>query len=228
MSEARTAILQRIAAANGRTGVHERAPEVTARLRTPVRGPQLSWSEADLTRFVERLHSASATVDRVHTVEAAATAIASHLERERLFETPVLAPHPLLRQLNLAEAQTRPLRADDRCAITVAYAGVAETGSLALLSDPRTPTGFNFLPEFLICLIDARRVVAHLESLWELLRSERGSLPRALNLVTGPSRTADVEQTIQLGAHGPRRLHVVLLEARPRSAPPDEWFHDMK
>ena len=36
-------------------------------------------------------------------------------------------------------------------------------------------------------------------------------LPRAINIVSGPSRTADVEQTIQLGAHGPRRLHVLLL-----------------
>jgi len=50
-----------------------------------------------------------------------------------------------------------------------------------------------------------------MEDAWALLRAERCSLPRATNIITGPSRTADVEQTIQLGAHGPRRLHVLLM-----------------
>jgi L-lactate dehydrogenase complex protein LldG len=40
-------------------------------------------------------------------------------------------------------------------------------------------------------------------------------LPRTVNLITGPSRTGDIEQRIQLGAHGPRRLHIVLVEDAP-------------
>ena len=51
-----------------------------------------------------------------------------------------------------------------------------------------------------------------LRDLWARLRMESRGMPRALNLITGPSRTADVEQTIQLGAHGPRSVHVILLE----------------
>jgi L-lactate dehydrogenase complex protein LldG len=46
-----------------------------------------------------------------------------------------------------------------------------------------------------------------------LLRQERGELPRSINLVTGPSRSGDIEQTIQLGAHGPKRLLVLLVDA---------------
>jgi L-lactate dehydrogenase complex protein LldG len=75
--------------------------------------------------------------------------------------------------------------------------------ALVLLSGPDSPTTLNFLP--------AGRIVPRMEDAWDLLRGERGELPRAINIVSGPSRTADVEQTIQLGAHGPRRLHVLLL-----------------
>jgi L-lactate utilization protein LutC len=59
--------------------------------------------------------------------------------------------------------------------------------------------------------LPAGRIVPRIKDAWDLLRGERGELPRAINIVSGPSRTADVEQTIQLGAHGPRRLHVLLL-----------------
>jgi L-lactate dehydrogenase complex protein LldG len=93
-----------------------------------------------------------------------------------------------------------------------ALAGVAETGSLLLASGPHTPTALNFLVDDFLCVLPIDRLVPHLEDAWQLVRGELGVLPRALNLITGPSRTADVEQTIQLGAHGPRRLHLLLLE----------------
>jgi L-lactate utilization protein LutC len=87
---------------------------------------------------------------------------------------------------------------------------VAETGSLVLLSSPQTPTRLNFLPDHFLCVLQAERVVPYLEDAWQLIRTEHGTMPRTVNLVTGPSRTADIEQTLQLGAHGPRRLHVLL------------------
>ena len=46
---------------------------------------------------------------------------------------------------------------------------------------------------------------------WDLLRKTLGGMPRNVMLVTGPSRSADIEQSLELGAHGPRRLHVVLV-----------------
>jgi L-lactate utilization protein LutB len=99
---------------------------------------------------------------------------------------------------------------DGRASLGVsrALAGVAETGSLALASGPDTPTGLNFLPEFHIVVLARHQLVAHLEDAWAAVGWPR---PRAINLITGPSRTADVEQTLQLGAHGPRQLHVILL-----------------
>ena len=52
------------------------------------------------------------------------------------------------------------------------------------------------------------------EDAWDRLRAAEGEgrLPRTVNFITGPSRTGDIEQTIQMGAHGPRRLHVILVE----------------
>ena len=50
-----------------------------------------------------------------------------------------------------------------------------------------------------------------MEAAFALLRAERGELPRATWFVSGPSRTADIEQTLVIGAHGPYRVHVILL-----------------
>jgi L-lactate dehydrogenase complex protein LldG len=92
------------------------------------------------------------------------------------------------------------------------YCGLAETGSLVLLSSPSSPTPLNFLPDRFICVLQQDRVVEHIEDAWDLVRREHDSMPRALNIITGPSRTADVEQTIQIGAHGPRQVHVILYQ----------------
>lgn len=212
MTDARTAILARIAAANRRNAGDAVPGEVAERLRHPPTGPLLTWTDSDEARFLERLQAASASVHRVADLASAAAAVRAYMDQERLQAPAVLAPHELLAQLQLTDGRQRPLEAGDRLAITVAFAGVAETGSLALLSGPDTPTRLNFLPEHLVCLLAARHILANLEALWRRIRQEHGALPRAVNLITGPSRTADVEQTIQLGAHGPRSLHVVLLE----------------
>jgi L-lactate dehydrogenase complex protein LldG len=59
--------------------------------------------------------------------------------------------------------------------------------------------------------VRAGRIVRGMEDAWKLLRDEVGRMPRAVNFVSGPSRTADIEQTIVLGAHGPYRVHIVLV-----------------
>jgi L-lactate dehydrogenase complex protein LldG len=88
---------------------------------------------------------------------------------------------------------------------------VAETGTLMMLSGPDTPASMHLLPETHVAVVPAERVVAHYEDGFALARAERGTLPRATNLVSGPSRTGDIEQTIVLGAHGPYRVHVVIV-----------------
>ena len=99
----------------------------------------------------------------------------------------------------------------DLVSVTGAFAGVAETGTLVLASGPEAPTTLNFLPDDHIVVLREHRLVRYLEDAWALLRKELGGMPRTVNCITGPSKTADVEQVIQEGAHGPRRLLVVLV-----------------
>ena len=100
---------------------------------------------------------------------------------------------------------------DDLVSVTPALAGIAETGTLMAASGPDHPTTLNFLPAVHIVVLQADRVVGTYEEAWERLR-EAGALPRTVNLITGPSRTGDIEQTIFLHAHGPGRLHIVLVD----------------
>ena len=97
--------------------------------------------------------------------------------------------------------------------MTGAFAAIAETGTLMLASGPDTPATVSLLPETHVAVVSARRIVAHMEDAWLLAREELRQMPRAVNFVSGPSRTADIDQTIVLGAHGPYRVHIVLVRA---------------
>ena len=100
----------------------------------------------------------------------------------------------------------------EQTSVTSAFAAVAETGSIALVSGASTPATLNFLPENHLVVLHESQIVEHMEDVWSQVR-DSADLPRAINLVTGPSRTGDIEQTIELGAHGPRRMHVMLIAA---------------
>jgi L-lactate dehydrogenase complex protein LldG len=107
--------------------------------------------------------------------------------------------------------------------LTPCLAAIAETGTLMLLSGADTPTTLNFLPDTHIVVVRAGQVVAGYEDAWDMVREKAGgdpaAWPRTINLITGPSRTGDIEQRIQLGAHGPRRLHVVLVDGAATPEP---------
>ncbi|MAY61076.1 MAG: lactate utilization protein [Rhizobiales bacterium] len=102
----------------------------------------------------------------------------------------------------------------DMTAVSHALAGIAETGTVALASGTDNPTTLNFLPEHHIVVLKASDIDGDLESIWDRLREKfgKGQMPRALNLVTGPSRSGDIEQKILLGAHGPRALHLIIVD----------------
>ncbi len=107
-----------------------------------------------------------------------------------------------------------PSDGHDLAGLSAAFAGIAESGTLALCSGPDNPTTINFLPDNHIAVVFARDIVSDYESVWRRLRERygKGAMPRTLNLITGPSRSADIEQTLLLGAHGPRRLHIVMVK----------------
>ena len=105
----------------------------------------------------------------------------------------------------------RPPRNEDLVGITGAFCAIAETGTLMLLSGSDTCASASLLPETHIAIVSASRIVAGMEDAFALARAELGELPRAVNFISGPSRTGDIEQTIVLGAHGPYRVHVIVV-----------------
>ena len=74
-----------------------------------------------------------------------------------------------------------------------------------------TPTASALLPDTHVAIVRAERIVSGLEEAFGHVRSELGRMPRALNFISGPSRTGDIEQTIVLGAHGPFRVHLLVV-----------------
>lgn len=101
----------------------------------------------------------------------------------------------------------------DLNAVSAAFAGIAETGTLALVSGADNPTTLNFLSDNHIVVLSRDAILADYESAFAKLREAygKGGAPRTVNFITGPSRSADIEQTLLLGAHGPRRLHIVIV-----------------
>jgi L-lactate dehydrogenase complex protein LldG len=166
--------------------------------------------------FVDMATQANATVTRVDTLEQVPGAVAELLAHENLPAALVAAP--ALAGLPWGERPLLDVRFDraqasDAVSVTPAAAAIAETGTLMLVSGADTPSTLNFLPDTHIVVLKAGDVVGPYEAALDRLRAAgNGGLPRTINFVTGPSRTGDIEQTIQLGAHGPRRLHILLVE----------------
>lgn len=103
--------------------------------------------------------------------------------------------------------------------MTTAFAGIAETGTLMLASDADHPTTLAFLPETAIIALQSDRIARAYEDALHAFRTSSTDLPRSINLITGPSRSGDIEQTLQLGAHGPRRLLIVLVDEASAEGP---------
>ncbi len=217
MSGARERILASLRASLGRGGPlpESIAAGLEARIAAAHRNVLPAYDEDPVERFVAKLEAVHGRVTRVADLGELAAAVAAHLAEHDLGHALLVAPDPALDAIPWPDGiaiERRAARGEDRVSVTAAFAGVAETGTVVMLSGPESPTTLNFLPEDHLVVLRASRVVRYLEDVWARLRAERRELPRTVNFISGPSKTADVEQTLQEGAHGPRRLHVLLLE----------------
>ena len=172
--------------------------------------------------LVRNIEKEFGTITRVPDADSVPDAVADYLAAHNLPSDFVMSPHPELQAIPWSRRpmlQVRAGRADpsDLVSVQHAFAAIAETGTLMFPSSPERPTTINLLPDTAIVVLRASRVVGPYEDAWDLLRAEygQGAMPRNVMLVTGPSRSADIEQTLELGAHGPRRLHVVLIDDDP-------------
>ena len=216
--------------------------EAQAYLDAHARGPVPAFEGNRVLRFIRRAGDMESTVARVSRRDEIPAAVAAYLDGLELVPAlvapPSSEPSPqLVSQLSsqlssqnshrgvcwpefadLDWAQTgliveaRPTMGDDRLGITGVFCAIAETGTLVVLSGADTPTATTLLPDTHIAIVSVNRIVDTMEDAFALIRRERGSVPRAINMISGPSRTGDIEQTIVLGAHGPFRVHILVVD----------------
>lgn len=218
--------------------------EILGRLKTTldkVHNPTVRCSHAD-----QRIHDAAPTLlpqrsqtegaaKQILFIDEAQKAAADVRQLARLSDVPKVvndvlnenvcaklkaAPHDTLQAMDWfnLDVSFGCGAGEDHVGLSVAYAGVSETGTLVMVSGPATPTTLNFLPDVHVVVLLGEDIHANYEEVWARLRHEAKPdmpvLPRTVNWITGPSRTADIEQTLLLGAHGPRKLIILLIDGQ--------------
>lgn len=217
---ARDRILANIRSRQGRAGLTPEADfaSIRASIALHERGPQPENIVDLLACFRRECERLATTVDEATSVAHVPTKVAQYLATQGLSTHVVGWPQLDAAPLDSANWQqaginfsARPANGTDLVGITDCFCAIAETGTLVLLGSGTRPKATALLPETHVCIVKKDRIVPTMEDAFALIRNEYGELPRATFLVSGPSRTADIEQTIVIGAHGPYRVHVILL-----------------
>jgi L-lactate dehydrogenase complex protein LldG len=222
VTSAREDILANIRRSLGVTGAEApRHANVTTRLQNapqgiiPERG-QLAPA-ARVAMFKHQAERAQASVTHVAGPEDVPGEVARFLRDHNLPAAIRIGEDARLRGMPWAQTAldvtSGRSEGNDPNAVSHAFGGVAESGTLAMISGADNPTTLNFLPDNHIVVVSAADIAGDYETIWGRLRERvgKGTMPRTVNLITGPSRSADIEQTLLLGAHGPRTLHIVIV-----------------
>jgi len=218
---ARDAVLARTRRALGKTERSQARAEAGRYIEAHGQGPRPAMPADLVTRFMQRAADMQSTVERLTDRADLPAAIARHLAA---LDARAVADIPTARagvcwpafadldwQASGLAIEARPTMGQDRLGITGTFCAIAETGTLVVLTGQDSPTATTLLPDTHVAVVRADRIVSGMEEAFALVRSERGRLPRAVNMISGPSRTGDIEQTIVLGAHGPYQVHIVVL-----------------
>jgi L-lactate dehydrogenase complex protein LldG len=222
-SVARDAIMDRVRKALRKSGDDGKARAHAERyVATHSRGPQPRVGTDLIAQFVERAIHMESTVERIGSRDEIPATVAAYLDAlelpaaiaEQKSHTGVCWPE--FADLDWSGAglsiEPRPTQGRDRLGITGCLCAIAETGTLVFIPGPQMPTATTLLPDTHVVVLRASDVVATMEDAFTRVRAAKSRMPRAINFISGPSRTGDIEQTIVLGAHGPYRVHVLLLD----------------
>lgn len=225
----RTTFLARMRAAvetaNGTT-VSRRQAAVAERLARPPAHPLPACAKIPAedreNELIAALEARGADVIVVPELTALPRALENQLQQQTtqllIGDDPRLADLPWNSPPQPWNPEQKP--EDGTAALTHAFAAVAETGTLVLASSAASPATLAFLPETHLVAVARETVVGSFEAAFSRLRTAfPDRLPRAVNLVSGPSRTSDIEGRLVKGAHGPRRLVVILYGAPAETAP---------
>jgi L-lactate dehydrogenase complex protein LldG len=224
MDDARARIFSRIRRSQAGGDEVGRAAAVAERLANPHRNIVPERGQGDeahrIAVFQRMMLEVGGTVEILDDVNDVPASVSRYLRntnrpaRIRHGSDARLTSLPWHRAHTLEVAEGRAQDADI-ASLTHAFAGVAESGTIVQLSGADNPTTLNFLPEAHIVLLEASDLHGSYEEVWTRLREIHGPghLPRTVNMISGPSRTADIEQTIVRPAHGPKDMHVIIVKS---------------
>ncbi len=211
---ARDRILARVGRATGggdRVAVAVRLGQHNAR-HAPVPAQAQAQGDARIAQFIDKATAVDTTVSRLASLDDLPQALAGELRNRNLPAAIRTGVDPAFaRDWGTVERTTGPGRLIEPATLSRAQLGMAETGTLVLASGPENPVTLTFLGETHFVVVAADDIKAGFEDMWAEWR-RRGLDPRTVNMVTGPSRSADIGQTLQLGAHGPVALHVFVVD----------------
>lgn len=222
MSDARSAIFTKIKTADAMRGAAD-ADAVRSRLETPP--PQIvpaiaTPATADMRdKFVTKAIELGCTVADCANLTDVPTKVAAYLLEQEQTPDVTLSSDPEMSALPWETAglsvNTNIAREalDASTSVTRARAGIVETGAVAVTSGESYPVSLGLLPDRHIIVLNGDDLVGGYEDVWQLARRERDNqgINRALIFVGGPSRTADIEATLVMGAHGPRAVHIIIV-----------------
>ncbi len=212
---AREAILKRVRAAVAPLNSDRAAAraEALAYLAQNVRGPQPTLDADLVERFVKWSIEMGSTVSRIADINALPAEVKRYCDTLKV--APKVCVWPQFGDLNWTSAgvaaENRPAVGSDLTCVTGVAAGIAETGTILITPSADAHTAAVLLPENHIAVVPSAQIVGTMEDAIAKVKAERGSVPRAMNFISGPSRTADIEQTLVIGAHGPIRVHVIVV-----------------
>ena len=184
-----------------RTGVQTRPP----RYRVPTDADDL------LRRFTERAIAESAEVRVIDSMVDIPAAVADLLRARNMAATVHIPLNSQMDALPWNVAVERVPPGPNDAAIAVVPFAIAETGTLVYPSASDQPASWHFRPGLEIAVVAAHNILPQLEDVLARLR-QNTTAPHTINLVTGPSRTGDIEQTLELGAHGPKALSILIVK----------------
>ncbi len=169
-----------------------------------------------IDRFIEKHTAVHGTVSLVSSYSELPATVDEFLHAHNLPPEMVMGNTKFLRTIDWPDEWSiarRPADKSDRVSVTDALCAIAETGTIVVASSSEVSSTHMFLPENHIVVMNIGQLVRHLEDALQLVANAEREHPRAIHMITGPSKTADVEQTIQYGAHGPRRLHAIFVDS---------------
>jgi L-lactate dehydrogenase complex protein LldG len=211
--DAREAIFERVRSAIGRKLGQKPEPPPEPLLRIRHRTP-----EGKIARFREALEALGGTVTVVPDEDAAREAVAARLDGRPA----VASGHPFLAACGIpslpgvSEAGNSPEELRNSCAVSVvgitsAFCLLAETGTIVMRARPDEPRLISLLPPVHIAVVHQDRLLTNLDEMLSMLPRPVDD-SSALVLITGPSRTGDIEQFLVRGVHGPGEVHVVFVQ----------------